>query len=182
MSSGSAAVVCPPLMMCVFCVAVHSQAQELQAARMRRRAAALDGGVELPPGAIVRLCLDPVDRAKLDNSSAVCVVIQREKKSYRIANAGGVYKELVSRAHLQYVPQANTSLMGLDDVLHNWRDLPHISVRGIARADSVAGGQGLVHCNCNGDCAAMRCSCFKAQRMCNSRCHPKNTRCCNRED
>ena len=182
MSSGSAAVVCPPLMMRVFCVAVHSQAQELQAARMRRRAAALDGGVELPPGAIVRLCLDPVDRAKLDNSSAVCVVIQREKKSYRIANAGGVYKELVSRAHLQYVPQANTSLMGLDDVLHNWRDLPHISVRGIARADSVAGGQGLVHCNCNGDCAAFRCSCFKAQRMCNSRCHPKNTRCCNRED
>jgi hypothetical protein len=181
-SSGSAAVVCPPLMMCVFCVTVHSQAQEHQAARMRCRAAALDGGVELPPGAIVRLCLDPVDRAKLDNSSAVCVVIQREKKSYRIANAGGVYKELVSRAHLQYVPQANTSLMGLDDVLHNWRDLPHISVRGIARADSVAGGQGLVHCNCNGDCAAFRCSCFKAQRMCNSRCHPKNTRCCNRED
>jgi hypothetical protein len=96
---------------------------------MRRRAAALDGGVELPPGAIVRLCLDPVDRAKLDNSSAVCVVVEKEKKSYRIANTGGVYKELVSRAHLQYVPQANTSLMGLDDVLHNWRGMPHISVR-----------------------------------------------------
>ena len=84
----------------------RSQAQEVQAVKMRHRAAALDGGVELTPGAIVRLCLDPVDRAKLDNSSAVCVVVQKEKKSYRIANAGGVYKELVSRAHLQLVPHA----------------------------------------------------------------------------
>ena len=160
----------------------RSQAQEVQAVKMRRRAAALDGGVELTPGAIVRLCLDPLDRAKLDNSSAVCVVVQKEKKSYRIANAGGVYKELVSRAHLQFVPQANTSLMGLDHVLHNWRGMPHISVRGIARADSVAGGQGVVHCNCHGDCATVRCSCYRAERVCNSRCRPRNSHCCNRDE
>ena len=103
-----------------------SQAQEIQAARMRRRAAALDGGVELHPGAIVRLCLDPVDRAKLDNSSAVCVVVQKEKKSYRIANAGGVYKELVSRAHLQLVPQANT-LAPVPPAINHFQPLVGIS-------------------------------------------------------
>ena len=71
---------------------------------MKQRAARLDGGNELPPGSIVRLAIDNVDRAKLDNSNAVCVVLAKENKSYRVGNRGGVYKEVISRAHLQFIP------------------------------------------------------------------------------
>ena len=158
-----------------------TQLMEKQAAKMQRRAARLDGGVELPPGAIVRLALSDVDRAKLDSSCAVCVVVAKEKKSYRVANEGGVYKELISRAHLQLVSNATPGMMGLESVLQNWEAAPKVSIRAVARAQSHAGGQGFLRCHCTGDCMSGRCKCFQAGRICNSRCHPKNSRCCNHD-
>ena len=152
---------------------------EKAAVKMRKRAARLDGGHELPVGAIVRMGIDPVDRAKLDNNSAVCVVVAHEKKSYRIANSSGVYKDLVSRAHLQYVPQATPELMGLADVLRDWKHSPSIGIRKIASAHSHAGGQGYLRCNCVGDCLSHRCKCRRLGFVCNSRCHPKNSKCAN---
>ena len=164
---------------------VHSQAQQKQAEKMRERASRLDGGNELHAGAIVLLKLDDVDRAKLDNPLAVCVVLAKEKKSYRVANRAGIYKELVSRAHLQFVPQATPEMMGLATILHNYSSgsapLPHVSIRGIARADSHAGGQGYLRCNCKGDCMTPRCKCYRLGYVCNSRCHPKNSHCCNHD-
>ena len=154
---------------------------EKQAAKMRQKAARLDGGLELPPGAIVRLALSDVDRAKLDTSCAVCVVVAKEKKSYRVANTAGVYKELISRAHLQVVPHATPDMMGLQAVFRNWEAAPRVSIRGVARANSHAGGQGFLRCNCNGDCMSWRCKCFQAGRICNSRCHPKSSKCCNHD-
>ena len=163
---------------------VHRKAQEKQAVKMRARAGRLDGGNELDPGAIVRLKLDDVDRAKLDNSTAVCVVLAKEKKSYRVANRAGMYKELISRPHLQLVPHATPEMMGLATILHDYScsaALPQVSIRGIARADSHAGGQGFLRCNCKGDCMSPRCKCYRLGLVCNSRCHPKNSRCCNHD-
>ena len=158
-----------------------SQALQKQANKMRRRAAALDGGEQLPIGAVVRLSIHNVDRAKCDNTAAICVVVDKEKKSYRVANAAGVYKELVSRPHLQYVTTANLHIMGLEHVLQDWKKMPCISVRGVAASTSPAGGQGFVSCKCTGPCNSYKCSCFRANRICNSRCHPTNSRCCNHD-
>ena len=154
---------------------------EKQADKMRKRAGRLDGGNDLPPGSIVRLAIDNVDRAKLDNSTAVCVVLQKEKKSYRVANKGGVYKELMSRSHLQVVPHATPQIVGLADMTCNWKTAPQVSIRAIARATSHAGGQGFLRCNCAGDCMSSRCKCFRMGYVCNSRCHPKNSGCCNHD-
>ena len=162
-------------------VVLRRKAMERQAEKMRKRAARLDGGDELPPGSIVRLAIHDVDRAKLDNSTAVCVVLQKEKKSYRVANRGGVYKELISRAHLQLVPNATPQIVGLADMMRDWKTAPHVSIRAIARAQSHAGGQGFLRCNCKGDCMSPRCKCFREGYVCNSRCHPKNSRCCNHD-
>ena len=152
---------------------------EKAAEKMQERAARLDGGAELPCGAIVRIAIDAVDRAKLDNNSAVCVVVAHEKKSYRLANSAGVYKELVSRAHLQYVPDATPELMGLADILRRWKDAPSIGIRKIAGACSHAGGQGYLRCSCAGDCLNGRCKCRRLGFICNSRCHPKSSKCAN---
>ena len=44
---------------------------------------------------------------------------------------------------------------------------------------SAVGGQGFVFCTCKGTCETQKCSCFKAGRKCNSRCHKNNTKCKN---
>ena len=154
---------------------------EKGAAKMKGKAARLDGGLELPAGSIVRLVLADVDRARLDNNTSTCVVVAKEGKSYRIANNAGVYKELVSRAHLQYVPNVTTILMGLSGVLDNWKELPSISIRRLAAAQSLAGGQGMLHCSCKGKCDTFRCSCLKVGRICTSRCHHHNAKCQNHD-
>ena len=151
---------------------------------MKKRAARLDGGNELPPGSIVRIAIDDVDRAKLDSTSAVCIVLAKEKKSYRVGNRGGVYKELISRAHLQLIPHATPVMMGLNTIMHDYlhnASLPKVSIRSIARANSHAGGQGYQRCNCKGDCMTPRCKCYRLGLVCNSRCHPKNS-CCHNHD
>ena len=44
------------------------------------------------------------------------------------------------------------------------------------KSASVVGGQGVLNCNKN------ICSCFKAGRKCNSRCHKGSTKCTNNDD
>lgn len=48
-----------------------------------------------------------------------------------------------------------------------------ITVREAIRELSVGRGQGVLKCNCKGNCAG-RCSCAKAGQVCNSRCHEGN--------
>ena len=45
---------------------------------------------------------------------------------------------------------------------------------------SSVGGQGMIHCNCRGECTTNGCSCKKANRLCSSRCHRNNSRCKNK--
>ena len=47
---------------------------------------------------------------------------------------------------------------------------------------SVGLGQGFVRCNCGGQCATKRCSCFEAEIGCNTKCHPNSTVCKNKKD
>ena len=50
------------------------------------------------------------------------------------------------------------------------------SLKEIARLQSVAGGQGLLKCDCKGGCKTNRCKCKQANMLCNSRCHNSTAR------
>ena len=150
-----------------------------QADRMVRRAATRDRAADIPVGTIVQMALANVDRAKLDHTSATVVVVEQVRSCHRVANQAGVYKDLVGRSYLSPVHGATTAMLGLDAVLSGWQGLPSVSIRSIAASLSPAGGQGLVHCSCKGQCQGGRCACFKAGRNCNSRCHKGSTACCN---
>ena len=44
----------------------------------------------------------------------------------------------------------------------------------------ISGGQGMLECNCQGDCSRRICTCRNHKVLCNSRCHAKNTSCLNK--
>ena len=85
-----------------------------------------------------------------------------------VGNKAGIYKEKVSRPHLTAVKHATPEMMALDKLLEEYQDegrrakLKWVSVRKVAAAGSAAGGQGMLHCSCRGECNTNRCSCFKA--------------------
>ena len=114
-------------------------------------------------------------------SNATLVVVEHVQNSYRVANRNGVYSSLVSRANLQPVPNTTADLVGLANVEREWRGMPSVGIRRIAVSLSHAGGQGLLKCACNGSCTGGRCACFKAGRLCNSRCHKGNALCENHD-
>ena len=74
------------------------------------------------------------------------------------------------------------ALMGLSDALASWRTLKTISIRAAMAVVSAVGGQGMLRCDCKGTCQKKSCSCFKAERQYNSRCHKRNITCMNLED
>ena len=162
-----------------------------QGRRMQKQAAkkqGLEGIGALEIGTIVHLRLADVDRAKLDNTNATLVVLDvTAKQNYTVGNQAGIYKEKVSRVHLTPLSHATPAIAGLEELLADYQDesrrasIPTLGIRKIAAATSAAGGQGMVKCHCRGACDTKRCSCFKAGRQCNSRCHPKN-RCCTNHD
>ena len=48
-----------------------------------------------------------------------------------------------------------------------------ITVRSAVSELSLSDGQGVIKCNCTGDCKQMRCGCRSAGLACNSKCHGK---------
>jgi hypothetical protein len=80
---------------------------------------------------------------------------------------------------LRVVPktQNNRILMELDDAFTHWQGLPTITEQEAACFISSVGGQGMVKCNCKGDCTSNSCACNKAGRLCSSCCH-RNSKCC----
>ncbi len=66
----------------------------------------------------------------------------------------------------------------LKDGEGNWKKRP---LRTHASAASKTGGQDMIRCGCTGKCDTRSCSCKKANRECNSRCHKNNTTCVNQQ-
>lgn len=164
------------------------QKMRKQAVRMQNYAAKNDGnvGAELPVGTIVSIPIQNVDRAKVDATCATCVIVEQvivgetKMMKYRLACTAGVLKSLRARTNLRPIPHVTPELMGLDDALQNWRSMPEVGERACSRNLSAVGGQGLVHCLCRGKCDGLKCSCKKAGRECNSRCHKNNSKCKNK--
>jgi hypothetical protein len=160
-----------------------------QANRMQRIAESRHGANILEVGTVVRVSVDDVDRARTDAPTATFVIVdavetgevQKEIK-YKLACKAGVLKTLYCRSYVDPVPNATAALVGLDTVLDSWRGLPQdVSMRMCMRSLSSVGGQGMVRCDCKGGCNKNTCSCFKAGRKCNSRCHKGSTTCTNHD-
>ena len=132
-------------------------------------------------GDIVLVPLNEVDRTKVDGGNLVGVIvsINKDKSTCRVAVKRGVLKRAYSHHNLRIVPDAsnNRKVMDLEEAFTDWRSLPSITEREAARHVSSVGGQGMVKCNCKGECTSNSCACKKAGRLCSSRCH-RNNKCC----
>ena len=108
---------------------------------------------------------------------------------YRLATGLGVIHPCMNASSLQMVPgNVDLASLGLAGILDNdmvvlkdeqgaWK--PSYPVRTHANAVSMTGGQGMTRCSCTGKCTIKHCSCRRAGRECNSRCHKNNKECCN---
>ena len=158
---------------------------EKQGKRMQARVAG-GSGVPVEVGTVVQVAVADVDRSKVDSTNVTLVVVEvvvkgktKLETKYRLACNAGVVNTLYTRSYIAPQWQATPTLMGLEECLSSWQGLPRVSLRACVAVQSTVGGQGMIRCDCAGKCATNKCSCFKADRRCNSRCHKGNQKCCN---
>ncbi len=118
------------------------------------------------------------------NLCGVVVTVNKDKSMCRMAVKQGLLHRAYVYHKLKPVPKASNNLNALDlrEAFEDWRSLPKITEREAARFVSFVGGQGIIHCNCRGQCTTNSCVCRKAGRLCSSRCHENNDECKNKQD
>ena len=158
-----------------------------QARRMKERVTRVQGKIVLDVGDPVRLGVADVDRGKTDPTSVVVVVVEVVRLSvhdievqYRLACPTGQLRSLYARTYLIPIQHATADQLGFALTLKHWRAMPVIGERKAVVGDSAVGGQGMLKCHCKGTCQAGKCACWMAERLCNSRCHPRSSACRNR--
>lgn len=124
-----------------------------------------------PPASVgdsVQVPVPDVDRGPLDpNHLIMCVVeIDKKKSLYKVGNSSGVLNVLLSVNGFGVCKQ---KFFDLDDINLS----KHISLREMVRLESSGNGQGFVKCSCTGKC--LNCKCAKAEQLCNSRCHGRES-------
>ena len=136
-------------------------------------------------GDVVLVPLDDVDRTKVDGGNLCGVVVSMNQNSIcRVAVQQGLLHRGYVYHSLQVVPDTanDIDLHNLRDAFENWRSLPKLTEREAAKYVSSVGGQGIIHCNCRGECKSNQCSCKRAGRLCSSRCHRNNSKCQNKTE
>jgi len=132
-------------------------------------------------GDIVLVPLSDVDCTKVDGTTLarVIVTINKDRSTCKVAVQQGLLHRAYAFHTLRVVPIAskNRKVIDLEDANLHWHGLPKITEREAARFASSVGGQGMIKCNCKGDCSTNSCACKKAGRICSSRCH-RNSKCC----
>ena len=157
-----------------------STTQHQQAKRMQKRVRE-DTIQDVPVGGICLVPIDKVDRSKVDPRRLPCVVVEVTPRiQYRLACKAGVLDRVLCRQDFLYEPNKTPVFYGLQDALQNWTVMKKVSVRAGSGAIAPSGGQGHLHCGCSGKCDSKRCGCLRAGQRCNSRCHPTNSKCCNK--
>ncbi|XP_046608871.1 KRAB-A domain-containing protein 2-like [Neodiprion virginianus] len=129
---------------------------------------------ELAAGDCITLAVPTVDRAPLDFSRILGVVLDKQNEVYQIGTKAGIIKGWFSRPEIQ---KSGASMITLLDVRRD----NFLTLREAAAAQSK--GQGYKKCNCKvtkEQCSTKRCSCFKANMKCGSRCHNSNS-CANKD-
>ena len=92
---------------------------------------------------------------KVHLNNLLCYVVEQKYDKFKLACSAGILDRVYSFNSFRKT-NLETNLVGL--------------------------GQGFVKCNCNGKCATNRCGCFLGKIGCNTKCHPKSTKCKNKND
>ena len=129
---------------------------------------------EVEIGDYVRLPVEDVDRGICDAGFLICRVIDIDYSFslYELACQAGCFTIMFARNAFDKV-DANLNISVRTDKSIS-------SIREAVKELSVGGGQGMTKCNCTGKCYNGRCSCKKANLLCNSRCHGGNSNCINK--
>lgn len=119
-------------------------------------------------GKTVRVPKPTVDRSKGDALNILAMVLDvTDEGLYRLGTRNGILKGLYARSQFSVC----------DEELINAAEIPKnqvASLRTISNVQSLSGGQGMTKCICTKGCTTKLCSCKKAGRLCNSRCHGSN--------
>ena len=149
---------------------------------------------------LVLLYVDPVDRAKSSPNNLLCYVIEQKYDKFKLACSAGILDRVYSfnsfrktnletNFTLDSIPKRDPNLKATKanpdkNNYYNFNGIDYIEIgiREAMKCVSVGLGQGFVKCNCNGKCATNRCGCFLGKIGCNTKCHPKSTKCENKTD
>lgn len=160
--------------------------KQAQRAGYMQKVAARRRGRSPHPQDVVSIPIDKVDRGKLDDPSMMAVVLESSHAGrLRCGVQAGVIRQCFEPTQVRLMEAKAAEFPGLAGVYESWRagNLPkHIALRTAAASVSAFGGQGMIRCGCaKGTCRTKACSCFAAERECNSRCHARNPRCQNQQ-
>lgn len=115
-------------------------------------------------GDTVRLPVPDVDRGRADARNVLGVVVTVEDDMYyKIGTERGTLPQLFTRNQFSVCPApliATEKVSGVEK-----------SLREIATASSLCGGQGYKRCSCKTKCGSKKCHCRAANILCNSKCH-----------
>ena len=146
--------------------------QAKQAKRMLTRSKKVLCPVNI--GDYVILPIPEVDRSVSSSPNIICRVVDYDNETdlFELACAAGALNIKFARNCFEKLES--------DDVAVTIKTDKKVSVREAASEIDIGGGQGMLKCNCCGECANNRCSCKKAALKCNSRCHHGNSKCKNK--
>ena len=157
-----------------------SASQVSQSERMKKRFRE-DTMQDVTVGSVCLVPIHKVDRTKIDPKRLPCVVVEiTAREQYRLACKAGVLDKVLQRQGFLHESNKTPVFYGLNEALQNWRTMKKISIRTGSGTNAPSGGQGHLHCNCSGKCDTKRCGCLRGGQKCNSRCHPTNSKCCNK--
>jgi hypothetical protein len=109
----------------------------------------------------------------MDRPSLPCKIIEKTNRKYRLGCASGILNVTYGCNDLNLVETAD--FPELDDIPQR-----QVTLREAARAQSVVSSSGRqIRCACRGACTDSRCSCKKAKKKCDSRCHKTSASCKN---
>jgi hypothetical protein len=128
---------------------------------------------EVIPGNCVTLPIPDVDRGLTDPLNIICRVVDVdwEYSLYELSTPVGVLKELYARNSFDLAYDSLDIEVKLDVT---------VGLREAFKMMSLGGAQGMLKCNCGSTCHNNKCSCKKANVLCNSRCHAGNSKCLNK--
>lgn len=118
---------------------------------------------ELNVGDGVVVPVPDVDRGRSDFRNIPAVVTEKKNGMYTLGTKEGSLKQSYSRN--QIIPTMC--------VLVSPHEVPaqQVSLREVARSESLGSGQGYERCNCKSGCKGKKCKCRRLGRLCGSKCH-----------
>ena len=153
---------------------------------MQERVTKVQGKILLDVRDPVRVGVADVDREKTFPTHVVAVVVEvvhfsvhEIETKYRLACPSGQLRSLYARTYRIPIQHARADQLGFTLTMEHWRVMPTIGERQAVVGDSAVGGQGMLKCSCKGPCLKGKCACWRNDRLCTSRCHPRSSACQN---